>query len=69
MIDMLESTPQVKDARLYINGEPLIEHGGEELQQTTVEDCGGEELQHMTLEDCGGLLQLPTLEGLYTTNT
>jgi hypothetical protein len=32
MIDMLESTPQVKDAGLYINGEPLIEHGGEELQ-------------------------------------
>ena len=65
MFDRINSTPQLKAAELYINVEPHIEVGSEDVQQTTLEGGGGEEFQslhtdsYLTLTPC-------TIVGGYT---
>ena len=65
MFDRIDSTPQLKAAKLYISVEPRTELGGEDVQQTILEGGGGEELQslhadgHPTLTPC-------TIVGGYT---
>ena len=58
MFDRIDSTPQLKVAKLYISVEPRTELGGEDVQQKILEGGGGEELQllhadgHPTLTPC-----------------
>ncbi|KAL0011443.1 hypothetical protein SO802_006551 [Lithocarpus litseifolius] len=58
IFDRINSTPQLKAAKLYISVERRAEVGGEYVQQTILEGGGGEELQslhangHPTLTPC-----------------
>ena len=65
MFDRINSTPQLKVAKLYISVEPHIEVGSKDVQQTTLEGGGREEFQSLQTDNYP-VLTLCTTVGGYT---
>ena len=63
MFDRINSTPQLKAAKLYTSVEPYIEVGGEDVQQTTLEVGGGEEFQSLHADSHPILTPFTTVGG------